>query len=67
MTCRWVDSFPTGSCPHLAELIVRHALEPGYDHGDEVEPRLDLILEILDGLAPPRFRLRTQTRHFRSG
>ena len=31
--------------PHLAELTVKHVLQPGYDHGNEFEFGLDLILD----------------------
>jgi AcrR family transcriptional regulator len=34
--------------PHLAELTVHHVLQPGYDHGDEYEFGLDLILDSLE-------------------
>src|SRR4029077_77759 len=31
--------------PHLTEMIVKHALEPGYDYADEFAYGLDLILD----------------------
>jgi AcrR family transcriptional regulator len=34
--------------PHLFELTVAHVLQPGYDHGDEYEFGLDLILDSLE-------------------
>lgn len=34
--------------PHLAEMIVEHALQPGYDHRTEFEYGLDLILDALE-------------------
>lgn len=34
--------------PHLSELLTRHLLAPGYDHGDEYEFGLDLILDSLE-------------------
>lgn len=34
--------------PHLRELIVEHALRPGYDHTAEFTYGLDLILDALD-------------------
>lgn len=34
--------------PHLAELVVKHVLHPGYDYGDEYEFGLDLILDGLE-------------------
>jgi AcrR family transcriptional regulator len=39
---------PDGEYPRLAEFISGHALQPGYDYGDEFHFGLDLIL---DGLA----------------
>jgi len=43
-----LHQFPAGEYPHLVELATEHVLQPGYDHGDEFEFGLDLIL---DGLA----------------
>jgi len=40
--------FPVDAYPHLAELMVEHALQPGYDYGAEYEFGLDLILDGLD-------------------
>lgn len=40
--------FPTGMYPHMAEMILHHALRPGYDHGTEFEFGLDLILDALE-------------------
>ncbi|MEV6061161.1 TetR/AcrR family transcriptional regulator [Nocardia asteroides] len=40
---------PTGELPYLTELIVEHALGPGYDHTAEFGYGLDLILDALDG------------------
>ncbi|EYR62488.1 AcrR family transcriptional regulator [Actinotalea ferrariae CF5-4] len=34
--------------PHLAELVAGHALQPGYDFGDEFEYGLELVLEGLE-------------------
>jgi len=31
--------------PHLAEMIVKHALKPGYDYAKEFATGLDLILD----------------------
>ncbi len=39
-----MDHFSTGEYPHLTELTVEHVLQPGYDHGNEFEFGLDLIL-----------------------
>ena len=37
-----------GQYPHLAEMIVEHALKPGYDYAQEFEFGLDLILDGLE-------------------
>jgi AcrR family transcriptional regulator len=42
---------PADEYPHLAEMIVEHALKPGYDYAEEFEFGLDLIL---DGLEEPK-------------
>lgn len=34
--------------PYLAEMIVDHALGPGYDHATEFDYGLDLILDALE-------------------
>jgi AcrR family transcriptional regulator len=39
-----------GAYPHLAEMIIDHAMKPGYDYGDEFEFGLDLILDGLGRL-----------------
>jgi AcrR family transcriptional regulator len=36
--------------PHLAELVREYALQPGYDHGEEFDRGLDLILDSLERL-----------------
>ena len=41
---------PAHEYPYLAEMIVEHALKPGYDYGEEFEFGLDLILAGLEGL-----------------
>ena len=43
-----LEDMPTDEYPHLTEMAVEHALRPGYDHGDEYEFGLDLIIEGLD-------------------
>jgi AcrR family transcriptional regulator len=40
--------FPAGEYPHLMELTTQYVLQPGYDHGDEFQYGLDLILDGLD-------------------
>ena len=39
---------PPHEYPHLSELTIEHVLRPGYDHGDEFEFGLDLILDSLE-------------------
>jgi AcrR family transcriptional regulator len=34
--------------PHLADLVAGHALQPGYDFGDEFDYGLELVLDALD-------------------
>ena len=40
--------------PHLAEMITKHAMKPGYAYGDEFEFGLDLILDGLERLRKAR-------------
>lgn len=42
--------FPAGEYPYFAELAVEHVLQPGYDHGDEFEFGLEVILDGLEKL-----------------
>src|SRR4029077_19433530 len=37
-----------GEYPHLAEMITKHAMKPGYDYSKEFEFGLDLILDGLE-------------------
>jgi AcrR family transcriptional regulator len=39
---------PAHDYPYLAEMIVEHALKPGYDYAEEFEFGLDLILDGLE-------------------
>jgi len=39
-----------GQYPHLAEMITKHAMKPGYDYSKEFEFGLDLILDGLERL-----------------
>jgi AcrR family transcriptional regulator len=41
---------PADEYPYLAEMIIEHALKPGYNYGDEFEFGLDLILDGLERL-----------------
>jgi len=43
-----LQPFPLNAYPNLAAFITEHAMQPGYDYGDEFEYGLDLIL---DGLS----------------
>lgn len=43
-----LDALPAGEYPHLAELIVEHALAPGYDYADEFGYGLELVLDGLE-------------------
>ena len=36
--------------PHLSEMVIEHAMKPGYDYKDEFEFGLDLILDGLERL-----------------
>jgi hypothetical protein len=51
-----MSQFSDGQYPHLAELTTEHVLQPGYDHGNEFQFGLDLILDglerISDGAGP---------------
>lgn len=44
------EQLPAGQYPHFTEMIVEHALKPGYDYPKEFEFGLDLILDGLDRL-----------------
>jgi AcrR family transcriptional regulator len=44
------DQLPADRYPHFVELATQHVLRPGYDHGDEFEFGLDLVLDGLDRL-----------------
>jgi AcrR family transcriptional regulator len=48
MAVAFLEHFPAGEFPHLAELTVKHVLVPGYDYGDEFEFGLDLLLDGLE-------------------
>jgi hypothetical protein len=42
---------PVNEYPNLVEFITEHAMKPGYDHGDEFEYGLDLVLDGLERAA----------------
>jgi hypothetical protein len=41
---------PSGEYPYFIEMIVDHALKPGYNYRDEFEIGFDLILDGLERL-----------------
>jgi AcrR family transcriptional regulator len=41
---------PASEYPYLAEMIIEHAMKPGYDYAEEFEFGLDLILDGLERL-----------------
>ena len=43
-----LEPFPANAYPNLAAFITEHAMQPGYDYGDEFEYGLDLILDGLE-------------------
>lgn len=45
-----LENLPADEFPHLTEMIVSHALRPGYTYADEFEIGLDLILDGLERL-----------------
>ncbi len=45
-----LSRMPADTYPHLTEMIVDHALQPGYSFADEFEIGLDLILDVLEKL-----------------
>ncbi|AOW95038.1 AcrR family transcriptional regulator [Rhodococcus sp. WMMA185] len=45
-----LDHMPADEFPYLTEMIVDHAMKPGYNYADEFEFGLDLILDGLEAL-----------------
>ncbi len=43
-----LQPLPVNEYPNLVEFITEHAMKPGYDHGDEFEYGLDVILDGLE-------------------
>ena len=43
-----LEPFPVDQYPNFVAFITEHALQPGYDYGDEFEYGLDLILDGLE-------------------
>jgi hypothetical protein len=52
-TYSMLREFPTDAYPHLAEFIREHALQPGYEYGDEFEFGLELVLDGLERAVTP--------------
>ncbi len=48
-----LDSLPVETYPHLTEMILQHALQPGYAYADEFELGLDLLLDGLERFRDP--------------
>jgi hypothetical protein len=40
-----LQPFPVNEYPNLVEILSAHVMKPGYDHGDEFEYGLDVILD----------------------
>jgi AcrR family transcriptional regulator len=47
-----LQPFPLNAYPNLLAFITEHAMQPGYDFGDEFEYGLDLVLDGLERAAP---------------
>ncbi len=43
-----LEQLPADELPYLTEMIIEHALRPGYDYVEEFDFGLDLILEALE-------------------
>jgi AcrR family transcriptional regulator len=43
-----LEPFPLDAYPNLLAFITEHAMQPGYDYGDEFEYGLDLVLDGLE-------------------
>ncbi len=48
-----LQAFPVNQYPHLAAFITEHAMKPGYDHANEFEWGLDVILDGLERVLDP--------------
>ena len=46
----FLQQVPVNEYPHLSEMVIEHAMKPGYDYKEEFEFGLDLILDGLEGL-----------------
>ncbi len=45
-----LEGLPADEFPHLTEMIVEHAMGPGYAFADEFEIGLDIVLDGVDGI-----------------
>ena len=43
-----LQPFPLNAYPNLAAFITEHAMQPGYDYGDEFEYGLDVVLDAIE-------------------
>ncbi len=58
------EPFPANEYPNLTEFITNHVLKPGYDHAQEFEYGLDVILDGLErSLAQHSARARHHNQH----
>lgn len=46
-----MEGLPPGAFPHFVELATEHALQPGYDYGDEFAIGLEVVLDGLERAA----------------
>ena len=45
----FLQQLPTNEFPHLSEMVIEHAMRPGYDYADEFGWGLDAVLNALEG------------------
>ena len=53
MSEKMLEPFPLGEYQNLADFLTEHAMQPGYDYGDEFESGLDVILDGLERMRDP--------------
>lgn len=53
ITDEMLASMPTDTFPHLADMIINHAVQPGYDYAEEFTIGLELTLDALSRLRNP--------------
>ena len=49
-----LQQLPADEFPHLADMIIEHALQPDYDYAAEFDFGLDLILDGLERIPRPQ-------------